>query len=248
MFPEAEIRDTINLMRPQTTGFDLTRVGSAGDGGYLVPDDLSGIGACFSPGVSYKADFEEDLIDRLGITCFLADASVESSPIQNEYFDFEKKFLGKKTENEFITLEDWISSKTKPGSEDNDLILQMDIEGAEFDVINHTSSETLSKFRIVVAELHYMYDMFDPQKLRGIKSAVERMSENFVVAHIHPNNCCGLSIKNGIQIPKVFEVTWFRKDRIRPLPHAQNIQIPHPMDGLNVPANPELLLPNLWWL
>lgn len=36
---------------PLTTNIELIRVGSNFDGGYLVPNDLQGIEACFSPGV-----------------------------------------------------------------------------------------------------------------------------------------------------------------------------------------------------
>ena len=51
--------------------FNLIRVGSEHDGGYLVPDDLESISSCFSPGVSTNADFETELA-RKGIPSFLA--------------------------------------------------------------------------------------------------------------------------------------------------------------------------------
>src|SRR3954463_7181162 len=66
----------LEAARPWQTEHPLIRVGGAGDGGYLLPDDLDGIAACFSPGVSNQATFEEDLLAR-GIPCFQADASVE---------------------------------------------------------------------------------------------------------------------------------------------------------------------------
>jgi hypothetical protein len=48
-------------MRPVSTKYDLIRLGSPHDGGYLVPDCLVGIQACFSLGVSKVANFELDL-------------------------------------------------------------------------------------------------------------------------------------------------------------------------------------------
>ena len=36
---------------------ELIRLGSNNDGGYLVPNDLKGISACFSPGVDTKIEF-----------------------------------------------------------------------------------------------------------------------------------------------------------------------------------------------
>ncbi len=60
-------------------GIDLIRVGGDADGGYLIPDDLAGIEACFSPGVDTVATFERDMVAR-GIPCHLIDASVDGRP------------------------------------------------------------------------------------------------------------------------------------------------------------------------
>jgi hypothetical protein len=55
--PIGTLRDLLTRVRPVKTNFDLIRLGSKNDGGYLVPDDLDGIVACFSPGVSRIANF-----------------------------------------------------------------------------------------------------------------------------------------------------------------------------------------------
>ncbi len=55
---ESLLEDFFKKMHPIDSGHSLVRLGGDGDGGYLVPDDLEGIGACFSPGVSDVADFE----------------------------------------------------------------------------------------------------------------------------------------------------------------------------------------------
>ena len=53
-----ELKELIKALRPVKTKFDLIRIGGANDGGYLIPDDLEGIAACFSPGVADTASFE----------------------------------------------------------------------------------------------------------------------------------------------------------------------------------------------
>ena len=40
---------------------ELVRLGNKNDGGYLVPNDLKDITACFSPGVDTTIQFEKDL-------------------------------------------------------------------------------------------------------------------------------------------------------------------------------------------
>ena len=83
----------LGLVKPMRTNHELIRIGSDTDGGYLVPDDMEDVGICFSPGVCETAHFENELTRR-GIKCFLADYSVEKPPIENDFFDFEKKYLG----------------------------------------------------------------------------------------------------------------------------------------------------------
>lgn len=57
-------------------------MGGDSDGGYLLPEDISNIDFCFSPGVDQYAYFESDLISR-GIKCYLSDNSVDNPPIQS---------------------------------------------------------------------------------------------------------------------------------------------------------------------
>ncbi len=99
----------INRFKDKYIYSDLIRVGGDGDGGYLLPDNLKDVSFCFSPGVSTVALFEEEISEKYGIKSYMADASVEKSPIDNDNFTFIPKFLGSKSENNFITLSDWIN-------------------------------------------------------------------------------------------------------------------------------------------
>ncbi|MGA8739910.1 MAG: hypothetical protein WB561_01840, partial [Terracidiphilus sp.] len=108
----------------------MIRFGGDGDGGYLVPDDLEGIEYCFSPGVSFLSKFENELADR-NIKSFLADYSVDAPTIIRPEFTFDKKFLGSWDRDKFITLASWKDQYLKGYS--GDLILQMDIESAEWE-------------------------------------------------------------------------------------------------------------------
>ena len=79
--PVPRVSSTIARLRPQSVGLELLRLGGESDGGYLVPDDLDDLSACFSPGVSDVADFELSLADGYGVRCHLADASVDGPPL-----------------------------------------------------------------------------------------------------------------------------------------------------------------------
>jgi hypothetical protein len=115
-------------------GVDLIRVGGDADGGYLIPDDLSGIEACLSPGVDTVATFERDMVAR-GIPCHLIDASVDGPPFDDPLVTFRPLFLGAEDKPGWTTLATWVRDVGVAG----DLLLQMDIEGHEW-VTAHDAS------------------------------------------------------------------------------------------------------------
>jgi hypothetical protein len=235
------VRDLITRLRPVGISTDLVRIGSEYDGGYLVADDFVGVTACFSPGVSTIADFELQLAER-GIPCFLADYSVDAPPIAHPLFHFQKKYLGNETRDHFITLSDWID---QCAPEHGDLVLQMDIEGAELAVILGTSSSYLKRFRQIIIEFHFLEQLLDPPGLYLFEQVLGKLLAEFDVVHIHPNNCLGAIRFGDLEIPQFVELTLLRKDRIAhrlPISHS----FPHPLDRPNLPHLPDVELPKFW--
>jgi hypothetical protein len=119
------LQNFLKQVQPIQTNHELIRIGTDLDGGYLLPNDLSGIEVCFSPGVSVTSDFELEMANR-GIKCFMADYSVEGPILTHQLFHFEKKFIGLENNDIYMTLNNWVSTKAPAN---NDMILQMDIEG-----------------------------------------------------------------------------------------------------------------------
>lgn len=237
------IHRTIGMLRPVRTQHPLIRIGGAGDGGYLVPDDLEGLTACFSPGVSDSSDFEDDLVRRVPMPCYLADGSVDSPALSNPLFTFDKVFIGSDPKPDFIPFSDWVASKVdldQPG----DMLLQMDIEGSEFDAFITTDSAIWQRFRIILLELHFMDRIF-ARGFDGLYAAMfAKLTRDHHVVHLHPNNCCGEVDFNGIVVPKVLEMTLIRKDRCTVQPGP--VDLPHPLDRDNLSDKPPLGLREIW--
>lgn len=117
---KADLTGLIDRLHPLATDIDLIRLGPDRDGGYLVPDDLAGIEACFSPSVSDSSDFELACAQR-GMQVFLADWSVDGPATRHEHFHFTKKFVGATTSERFMTVADWV--KHASIAPDSDLLL-----------------------------------------------------------------------------------------------------------------------------
>ncbi|UOE44321.1 hypothetical protein [Agromyces larvae] len=231
----ASLERAVELITPVRCGIPLMRIGPKRDGGYLVPDDLDGIEACFSPGVANFKDFEDDLARRFGVKSFMCDYTSDVELLRTPLIDglqrFEKKWLDVGPSENNLDINDWVRANSSPGA---DLLLQMDIEGAEYRNLLHATDETLSRFRIIVLEVHSLQLLLESEFLYGIFLPVfERLARHFVCVHAHENNCC-TSTKLGpdLIVPNVLELTLLRRDRVRNTP--VEVQLPHAMDALNV--------------
>jgi hypothetical protein len=238
---DADVLDLIRALRPQSCGRALIRIGGNGDGGYLIPDDLAGIEYCFSPGVNTTADFENDLADR-NIRSFLADYSIERPPVIRPEFVFDHRFIGARDNDTFMTLSTW-KDKYLPGY-GGELLLQMDIDGGEYEVLLSTPLELLQSFRIIVLELHSLERLFDPFAFGIMRTCFQKLLSRFYVVHAHPNNCSGMVAWHGIEIPEVMEMTLY--NRSRAAPGAYRTDYPHALDSDNCKARSSFVLPQCW--
>lgn len=243
---ESEVMALVKSFKSELVGMNLIRAGDDGDGGYLIPNDLRGVEYCFSPGVDVTATFEQWLANKYNIKSFMADASVNEPPFENKLFDFEKKYLGSSDSKEFVTLSSWVANKLD-AQQKTDLILQMDIEGAEFEVLIETPIDILRKFRIMVIEFHDMERIFNRNSLPMVRAIFNKIHSAFAIAHVHPNNCCGIVSSGSIHVPRVFEVTYIRKDRLTNLVNRSNVHLPHLLDTKNVPHKDDITMPEIWW-
>lgn len=237
-----ELEELIKSIRPQTTNAQLIRLGGEGDGGYLVPNDLEELEACFSPGVGGRSTFEIDC-GKHGMKIFMADGSVNKPSIKDARFNFIKKFIGGKRSKDFITLEDWIASVQMDFN--GNLLLQMDIEGYEYEVLKATSVETLKKFRIIIIEFHMLTSIGYPYYYQRTKIALEKLLLNHTCVHIHPNNACGKEKILDIEIPGVAEFTFLRNDRITE--KREVLSLPHPLDIDNSLDHDTIVLSKSWY-
>ena len=226
-------------------GVELVRIGDIGDGGYLTPDYLNDLKFCFSPGVDILASFEKSLSELYDIKSFLLDASVEKMPVYDVNLSFLKKYLGTETYGEFISFEDWIQNSI--GSQTGSKMLQMDIEGAEYDIINTVEKGLLAGFDIFIIELHGLERLLIKDDFEKISRSFRRLLDLFYIVHIHPNNCTPKWKSMNYEIPPVLEITFLRKNIYDDgLIARTDIKIPHKLDSKNVLHLPDIKLGINW--
>ena len=152
----------------------------------MIPDDFDGSVACFPPGVSSISGFASDCTDR-NIRMHLADATVDAPALEPLLFEFSKKFLSGDTKGDFITLDQRVKESLKStGGE----IMQMNIAGFEYEVLDCASKELINRFRIIVIKFHGL------DLLESFKMGVSRnLLSTHVCVHIYPNNFRALQKK-----------------------------------------------------
>ena len=231
------------LFTPYSTGYKLIRIGSLGDGGYLVPDDLDGISDCFSPGVGMTCRFENDLALKFNIKSWLIDDTVSSPDELHTLNDFKPLRLGLESIPQVsVTLDNWVAKEVSVDS--RELLLQMDIETHEWLSLLNTSIDTLSRFRIMVIEFHSLPLVRLPYVHERVYSPViVKLLKQFDIVHVHPNNSVGVFTHGRNLYPDTLEVTFHRKDRRRSLIKLNSTK--HAMDSPCDPTIQELNLDSM---
>jgi hypothetical protein len=243
LFPNVNhfrIKNLINSIKIYNLGYELIRLGPEGDGGYLIPNVLSEIDTCFSPGVGKINGFENDIMKR-NIKVFMADNTVEKPILLNDNYEFLKKNLGSYADEQTITLDEWINNtKVNKG-----ILIQMDIEGSEYEVINNLTEENLKKIKVMIIEFHHFDQVITKIGYKVIENVLKKILKYFDVAHIHPNNCCENLKMDKIIIPSTLEITFLnkkltlKKDKINDLPHK--------LDFKNIQEHDDIFLDKSWY-
>ncbi len=236
--PAPRLAEFLSRLHPVTSEHELIRVGAEGDGGYLLPDDLDGIEAVFSPGVGTVSKFERECAE-LGMDVYMADGSVEGPIGAHPRFRFIRSFVGAVNDEQTITMDRWVRSAMPRST--GDLLLQMDIEDAEYAALVSMSHRLLARCRIIAVEMHGLDRLFLQHGFDLMLPTFEKLLHHHVCVHIHPNNWEPLVTHRGITLPRVAEFTFHRRDRLHPTGFAR--AFPHPLDRDNRRGHQPVHLP-----
>ena len=236
----SQFEKAIAWLSPVEAGHQLVRIGDNGDGGYLLPNDLEDIVACLSPGTDDRISFERCFRAR-GVPCYLADASLAASPEpEDELISFSRCFIGASSCGEFLSLADWMASAQIPDL--GDLVMQMDIEGWEYQALLTCPESLLERCRVLVVEFHDFHRCLDLYRFRDvIEPLFSRLSRTFDPVHIHANNASFVFDYAGFTCPSAFELTLHRRDRRLSEVSSVVSALPHHFDVPNCLNRPDHL-------
>ena len=117
----------------------------------------------------------------------------------------------------------------------------------EYGVLVYEDSTTLASFSAMIIEFHNLQKLFERDFLKMVSAVFEKIYKNFSICHVHLNNCCGIASLDGIEIPRVIEVSFVRNDLIDKFSSKTPISLPHNLDSKNIDKNEDIVMPEMWW-
>lgn len=228
-----------SLFSPKkVVGVQKVRFGSECDGGYVMLDDFEGVSLALSFGVDINADWDMEVADR-GVKVQQYDHSVHMPPAEHQNIKFFKQMItatGQEDESQSINQ----ILRDARVTEDASVILKIDIESAEWDVLDACSVEDLSKFSQILIELHDIDRAVDPYWLLRATKVISKIRSLFDVYHVHANNWSPMAVIGNVYFPSTLEVSFANSKRYQF--ESTDELFPTELDRPNNPLRPDLYL------
>ena len=242
---EEYYRQLLGLLRIYPISNAFCRVGRHGDGGYLMVNCMRG-GIAYSLGINDDVSWDEDMADR-GYEVYMYDHTIDRLPAERKEFHFFKCGITNRlgVENacdRMNTLENFLRENRH--EHQNDMILKMDIEGAEWDVLAEVEEKILSQFSQIVVEYHGLVGANGDMVERKILPSLRKINRTHKLVHLHGNNM-GAYIKWGNKIfPDAVEATYVHCGLPAVLGAKKGIKLPNVLDEPNDPNRSDIVLGN----
>lgn len=203
----------IGLLTPMDLdGAGYVRIGKHHDGGYVMVDNLTPdtVDAAYGFGISRDTSWDRAIADR-GINVLLFDHNVPVLPtIGPGARAFAIGLTGHRQGPSLRTLAELLAEHGHATAKR--LILKMDIEGAEWDVLNEVPGTVLDQFSQIVIEFHELTSaVHRADRFADVVTALTRLNETHQSVHVH-GNCARLPLWIGpLVLPDLLEVTFVRR-------------------------------------
>lgn len=231
----------IRLTKPSYLPSKLIRVGG-NDGGYLVPEDIATYDIVISPGVGHSTDFDAFFYEKNKKVVMIDPGNYS---FENENIVFYKAWLKgyESRSRHYMSLEQIISLENP---ELKKSVLQIDIEGGEYEVFSSISENTMKSFGVIAAEFHHLGLLTTVGGYELIAPVFNKILETHFVAHLHVNNSGRIHKYKNVEIPETLEITFLNRDTYQPDPKA-TFSSPHPLDKPCINFLPEKNVPKCWY-
>lgn len=204
---------------------DKIRLGSLKDGGYVVSSQNLNANKLISVGCDNQTSFEKDFLS------INPKSNIDIYDINNVC-----DFASRHSNVNFYNIE---VNSFEQLNIDSNCIVQMDIEGSEYDVFSNYSGN-FEYVQQLIIEFHFHFN----SDSSGWENVLKKINESFYLVHVHGNNCAPITQYDPV--PDAIECTYVNKNRFSNVPAKEDIAYPIELDKTNCNNREDFVLD--WWL
>jgi len=206
------IKCIYHLISPKEV-LDKNRIlmGSKTDGAYVMIDDLNNVKNAYSFGINNNIIFDKALADK-GIDVYMYDHTINKLPYENSKFHWKKIGICGKNKNRTNLKDLEYLIKENGHTDENNMILKIDIEYGEWDSLLDVDEKYLNQFKFILIEYHFKNDtMLNENNKYLYYNVMKKISKNHQSFYVRCNGRSRL-VKFGVnRICPYLEVSYIIK-------------------------------------
>ena len=204
---ESTLKRLIDTLKPSGTTLDLIRVGGENDGSYVIPREfLKESTYLISGGIELNNKFEVE-VANLGVQGIQIDNSINRPPEEHPKLDFIRSTIGNQDSETTITLTRLIENAPK----DREILLKLDIEGAEISALNNVSDREFNRVVCLVLELHNLSNLKNEKFQKELLEFLDKVNRfSFISVFCQANNGCLAYNIGGTLLPDNIEISFIK--------------------------------------
>lgn len=219
----------------------LERMGGPYDGGYVVPvPALQAADVLLGYGIAEDISFEEQFSEKYAKPSFGFDCGIHRIKTENPKVTFINECIG---DDKHLYRSQISSAKIHTFKQiiqrlqlaNKKIFIKMDIEGSEYQALPEILSQHL-RLTGLVLEIH----CFDDEDVSKALQLLRKLSQEFVLVHVHGNNYAGTKKMYQTVIPRVLELTYIHSDLIQSQQISPLQKHPLPIDMPNHRSHPDI--------
>lgn len=218
---------------------ELIRIGRDNDGGYVMLKDFSPNTHAYSFGIADDVSWDA-AIAEMGLKVYMYDHTIGNSPRNFKNGTFYSIGISGKDSADGNVLSIRTILEKSGDIQKKDLLLKMDVEGAEWEFILETPSCILENFAQMTFEFH---GLLNKNKQELVIEALAKLNKTHQVIWVHGNNAKHAYNAKGLILPYLLEATYVSKKKYE-FDDYESYIVPGRLDMPNIPRRSDLELGN----
>ena len=197
------------LVPKKVIGKERILIGRRMDGSYVILDDFKNVRVAYSFGIRREIQFDKNLADR-GIDVYMYDHTIDSLPYENDKFHWKKiGITGKNKSNNLLKSLEELIIENGHSSEEN-MILKMDVEHAEWESLKDISFKILNQFKYILIEYHFKNESLANETLLYY-NVIKKIHKTHQVFYLRCHNLYSVVNFGNNRFCKYLEVSYIIK-------------------------------------